>query len=84
VALNALLSLCAIKGQEDLAGGRPNECDLLAVPRSPIGSGLMYDSQRIDDLPDWPDDKVPRQVLAGDLQVQVPLSFKDPFDPSKV
>jgi pimeloyl-ACP methyl ester carboxylesterase len=81
VSLNALLSLCAIKGQEDLAGGRPNECDLLAVPRSPIGSGLMYDSQQIDDLPDWPDGEVPRQVLAGDLQVQVPVFIKNPFIP---
>lgn len=77
IGMEAVLSLCAKWGQGELGRGRDNPCSFASVPRSPVGTALLFGSANIDELPPWPSDE-PLQSQAGDIGVEVALTIGDP------
>lgn len=82
IGMEAVLSLCAKWGRDELARGRDNPCGLASVPRSPVGTALSFKSAKIDELPPWPGDE-PLQSQAGTIGVDVALTI-GLFPPTKV
>jgi pimeloyl-ACP methyl ester carboxylesterase len=64
-AAEAILSACAGIGLAGLVADIGDPCSVLAIPRSPIGAALEYDSSAIAVLPSWPTE-VPVKTIVGD------------------
>jgi hypothetical protein len=77
IAVNAALAACAKWGRNSLAAGADNPCGLAAIPDSPVGTDLQYDSPAIQAMPAWPTD-VPLLALAGDIEAHYPVSDLPP------
>src|SRR5205823_4494192 len=67
-AAEAILSACAGIGEAQLAGDAGNPCGLVAVPRSPVGTALEYQSAAIRQLPAW-SRSVSVKTVAGEIKI---------------
>jgi pimeloyl-ACP methyl ester carboxylesterase len=71
IAMEQILSLCALVGQASLALGIENICSVVAVPDSPVGVALQVPPLgRTKELPAWPS-AVPLLAEAGSIDVDL-------------